>query len=212
VRFNPSHTELTTAATDAVLGLVCLAIVWALMSVRPSWPRAVWIAVFTLMAVASLLGAYAHGFDLSERVRAVTWQPLYLSLGLAIGLFVVAAVHDWRGVDAARALLPWALGAAVAFYALTYFLGGAFIIFVVYEGVAMLAALGIYSLLAAQGAAGATAIAIGIALSLVAAVVQATSWSLRLGVVFDHNGVFHLIQTLGVLVLAAGVRASLMGR
>ena len=33
--------------------------------------------------------------------------------------------------------------------------------------------------------------------------------SLRVAVTFDHNGLFHLIQTVGVAIMAAGVRASL---
>jgi hypothetical protein len=51
--------------------------------------------------------------------------------------------------------------------------------------------------------------AAGVALSLAAAAVQVSPLSLRLGVRFDHNGLFHLIQIAGVVLLAAGVRQSL---
>jgi hypothetical protein len=180
---------------------------------RASWPRNVWIAVFALMAAASFLGAAAHGLDLAERMRALLWQPLYLSLGLTIALFIVAAVHDWRGEAAARTLLPWAAAVGVGFYLLTTVVGGAFIIFVAYEAIAMLTALAIYGALAAGGALpGAATIAAGIAISVLAAAVQASALSWRVGVVFDHNGLFHLLQMLGAAVLAVGVRVSLIAR
>lgn len=213
VRLNPIQTELTTAATDALLGIVCVAIVWWLAAVRPSWARHVWIAVFTLMAAASFLGAVAHGFDLDARVRGLLWQPLYLSLGVTIALFVVAAVHDWRGEATARALLPWAAAAGVGFYLVTAVLSGAFMVFIAYEAIAMITALAIYGALVAAGTLpGAAWIAAGIAISVLAAIVQATTLSMRVGVVFDHNGLFHLVQIAGAIVLAAGVRVTLMAR
>jgi hypothetical protein len=57
---------------------------------------------------------------------------------------------------------------------------------------------------------GASAIAAGIFISLVAAVVQVSSLRLRVGVTFDHNGLFHLIQTVGITVMTVGVRSSLV--
>jgi hypothetical protein len=162
------------------------------------------------MAVASFLGAMAHGVTWSESVRTAIWQPLYLSLGLTIALFVVAAVCDWRGVDLARAFLPWMLAIGVAFYAATWFLNGAFILFIAYEAVAMLAALAIYGWLYSQGVAGAGLIAAGIGISIAAAVVQATSLQLTVVVPFDHNGLFHLVQLAGIVVLSSGVRARLL--
>ncbi len=104
-----------------------------------------------LLGLASVLGAIAHGFDWSESARAVLWLPLYLSLGLTVSLFFVGAIHDWRGEAAARALLPWAIGIGAGFVALSQLLGGAFLIFVIYEGAAMLAALAIYLFLGTTG-------------------------------------------------------------
>jgi hypothetical protein len=163
-----------------------------------------------LTACGSLLGAVAHGVVLKDATVAALWRPLYLSLGLAVALVFVAAACDWWGEPTARMVLPWALGAGVLFVAATQLLGGAFALFIVYEGAATMAALAIYATLAARGGlAGAGPIAAGIFISLVAAVVQLSSLSLRVAVTFDHNGLFHLIQTVGVAIMAAGVRASL---
>ena len=103
-----SETELTTAATDAILGLLCivLAVQLVAMPVTGTWKRAVWVGVLGLMACASMLGAVAHGLTLSDSMREALWKLLYLSLGLAVALVVVGAVYDWRDQDAARRVLP----------------------------------------------------------------------------------------------------------
>jgi len=211
MQLQKSQTELTTAATDAVLAIVCMVIAWWLLDARPSWTRTVWIWLFTLTALASVLGAAAHGLALTDRARNALWQPLYLSLGLTIALLVMAGVSDWKGEALARAWLPWALAVGVGFYALTNVLSGAFIVFVAYEAIAMVLVLGIYvTLWTVRGLPGAPLIVAGIGLSIVAAVVQATTMTARVVVTFDHNGLFHLIQLVGMVVLAAGVRALLL--
>jgi hypothetical protein len=207
--FNPIETELTTAATDAVIAVVALACIVLLRRHRGARPFrvATWVGVFGLLAVASALGAVAHGFDLAESTQTWLWRPLYLSLGLVVALFVVGAVLDFRGADAARRLLWPMLSLGVAFFLLTQFASGAFLVFVIYEGVAMVAALVMYSVLAARRTLpGAATIAAGIVLNLVAAAVQAIdSIQLTIVVTFDHNGVFHLVQIVALVVMLAGL-------
>jgi hypothetical protein len=212
MQLNPSATELTTAATDAALGLLCLAVLWRLVAipVNAIWKRALWCWVFGLLGLASVLGAVAHGLALSEFVLTLLWLPLYLSLGLTVALFLIGGIHDWRGEAAARALLPWAVGIGGSFFALTQLAGGAFLIFVVYEATAMLATLAMYVFLSTTGRlAGAGMITMGIGLSIVAAAVQASALSVRLIVPFDHNGLFHLVQLTATAALANGLRRGL---
>jgi uncharacterized protein DUF6962 len=207
--FSPSPTELTTAATDAAMGLLAIALLLRLHAVNTHavWSRQVWSVVFVLLAVASVLGAVAHGFALSTGARAVLWWPLYLSLGLAIAMFLVASAADWRGERMSRRLLPWAVATGVGFFAVSQLLGGAFIIFVMYEAVAMIVAVGVYVAIAYQRKSpGAWLVSGGIALTLLAAAVQATSLQVRMIVPFDHNGLFHLVQMVAAVVLARGVR------
>jgi hypothetical protein len=57
---------------------------------------------------------------------------------------------------------------------------------------------------------GAGTVAFAIVLNMVAAGIQATgSVQVTLGVPFDHNGIFHLVQTAAVLVLLKGLTAGL---
>ena len=134
---------------------------------------------------------------------------MYLSLGLTVSLFVVGGIQDWRGEASARAALPWALAIGVGFFALTQLSSGAFLVFVVYEAVAMLATLAMYLFLAQRRVVGAGMMVLGIAVSIVAAAVQASTLSARLIVPFDHNGLFHLVQLAGAAALANGVRRGL---
>lgn len=166
-----------------------------------------WALVLGLLAAASTLGAVAHGLDLSDGVTFWLWQPLYLCLGLVVALFAIAAVYDGIGPQTARRLLMPALVLGAGFYAVTLLFPDTFLVFVVYEAIAMLLALALYVRLALRSrATWAWLMVLGIALNIVAAAIQATgSVHFTLLVPFDHNGVFHIVQMAAILVLVAGV-------
>jgi hypothetical protein len=196
-----------------LLGLLCflLALRLGALHTAAEWKRSVWTGMLSLLALASLLGAVAHGLQLSASMRAAIWKPIYLALGLAIALLLVGAAYDGWGAQAARHVLPWAILSGVAFFGLTQLLGGSFLLFVAYEGLAALVVLAIYVGLWARGELpGASTIAFGIALNLVAAALQASRASMHVVVRFDHNGLFHLAQMVSIAVLVNGVRASLL--
>jgi len=167
-------------------------------------------AALASTAVASVLGAIAHGLRLPAATRELLWQPLYLALGITMALFVVGAVRDWRGKAAARRVLGPMLAVAVVFYFVTRLTRGSFLAFVIYEAAALGFSLAVYLGLAGQSRAGAALMAAALAVSLAAGAVQAAD----LGVVrlvwdFDHNGVFHLVQLVGLGLLVAGLRLRL---
>jgi len=173
-----SAAERATAATDALLALAAVAGIVALRRrTSPSFGRAVWQSALAATAVASALGAAAHGLALTDTVRELLWQPLFLALGVTMALFVVGAVRDRAGDRAARRLLPPMLVLALVFYGVTQATGGAFLVFVLYESAALLVALLIYLRLAVEGRSGAAAVAAAFALSLTAGAVIA--WAAR---------------------------------
>ncbi len=209
---NPSATELTTAATDAALGILCLVLLGRLrrMPVREALKSMLWAWVFGLLAGGSFIGAVIHGLEIPPSLRSASWAVIYLSLALAVALFVVGAVGDWHGDAAARRLLPWSLATALAVFVLTGVFGGGFAIFIVYEAAAMLTALAIYVFLGARRRVqGANRVSAGIVLTLVAAAVQVSPLRARIVVPFDHNGLFHLIQMIATVTIASGVRRGL---
>jgi hypothetical protein len=209
MQFNSPITELTTAVTDAALGCVCVFLISRLNNFwsHNPWKVRLWSWVFGLLAGASFLGAIAHGLDLSPALRSFLWQPLYLALGIDVSLFVLGGILDWRGEKAARRLVVAAVAVGAVFYILTNVLDGAFLIFVIYEGVAMAAAIVIYTVVAVrQRMLGALIIAVAIGLNIVAAALQASAIHFTVVWPFDHNGIFHLVQIAALLTLGYGFR------
>jgi hypothetical protein len=207
-----SATELTTSATDAVLALECVVVLAYLWGTQAGDRRKIglWCWAFGLLAIASSLGAVAHGLEMPHPWRAALWKPLYLSLGLLVALFLVGAFLDLHGPAFAMRLVPWCLGLGGIFFGLTEFFNEGFIIFLVYEATAMAGALAIYSLLAAtHRLKGAGVVVAAIILNLMAAGVQASSASFKIFVPLDHNGVFHLVQMFGIAALGLGLRIGL---
>jgi hypothetical protein len=206
-------TEQTTAATDAVvafLALVCGLYLQGLKQYEP-WKANLWSLAFGLLTIAATLGAVAHGFKWSAQTWALLWQPLNLALGLTIALFVVGVVYDVWGKQAAWRVLPVMLAVGVGFFVLTLVFPGTFLVFVLYQAVGMLFALISYGRLALQKQLqGAWLMVAGVLVTMIASGVQ-TSGSVRLNLIwqFDHNGVFHLIQMVGLLLLTAGLSEAL---
>ncbi|MBN1313717.1 MAG: hypothetical protein JXB30_20100 [Anaerolineae bacterium] len=205
-------TEQTTAATDAIMGIMAIVAVVYLRRIGQHRPRkaALWMWVFGLLAVAGILGTIVHGFKMSEALEDFLWHPLYLSLGLVVAFFIVATVYDIWGERAAQRVLPIMIAVGVGFFALTLVWPDSFLVFIIYEAVAMLFALGGYIWLAFRRFAGAWLMTAGVLVTIIAAGVQASGavaftliWS------FDYNGAYHLIQMIGIVLLVAGLRAAL---
>lgn len=211
MEFIDSPTERTTAATDVLLAVVALACAIGVHAPRPenTFKAHVWAAAFALLALAALLGAVIHGFQLDDATRKLLWQPVNLSLGLTMALFVVAAVGDFWGEATARRSLPVLLIAGLAFFAATRLIPGGFAVFLVYEALAMLFALGVWLAVAGR-LPGAWWLVAGVLLSIAAAVVQASKVELSLWWEFDHNGIFHLVQVAAIMALGIGVRKALV--
>jgi hypothetical protein len=210
-------TEQTTAATDLLLALLAGACVFYLArigSARDPFKTVVWYAAFGLLTFAAAMGAVAHGFQMSARLNRILWQPLNLALGLAIAMFVVGVVYDRWGQAAAQRVLPILLAVGVIFFAVTLAIPGSFMVFILYEAVAMLFALVVFFLIATRGTIpGAWWMVAGVGITIVAAVIQALGTT-RVNIIwdFDHNGVFHLVQIAGVLVLTIGLRIALLSK
>ncbi len=211
---NTVPTELTTAATDALLAVLCAGIIMWLWRLRNNdrWKTNLWCLVFLLVCLASALGTLAHGVLLGSTFQKIIWHPLYLFLGIAVALFLVGAIYDVFGKSSARKVLPWATGAGLVFYLLTVLFNGLFILFVLYEGIVMVSACILYAYLTLRKKqAGTGSITLAILFNMIASGVQASDLSMILvDVPFDHNGLFHLLQIIALILLAYGLTRNLM--
>jgi hypothetical protein len=206
---NPIATEQTTAVTDLLMMLVSIACLLALRGAPDRTRVRLWMGAFGLLGLAGALGTVAHGLALAPETYRLIWQPLNLVLGLTIALFVAGAIYDTWGARVIRRAVPVLIVVALAFFGVTQLIQGTFLVFVVYEALAMVSALILYGRLAlGRQLPGAWLLVLGIVLTIVAAVIQATQL-VRFTLVwpFDHNGAFHLIQIIALPVLAAGLRA-----
>ena len=213
MEFTAIPTEQTTAVTDAILAALSAAGAVYLHRIgsKDRWKTNLWVMVFGLLAIAAVLGSIVHGFKMSPALQALLWHPIKLSLGLLVALFVVAVVYDIWGEAQARRTLPVMVLVGAGFFGVTLIWPDRFLVFIVYEVAAMLFALGGYIWVACRGRLeGAWLMAGGILTTIVAAGVQAGKllsftfiWS------FDHNGVYHLIQMAGIVLIVASLKRAL---
>ncbi len=213
VAFIDIPAEQTTALTDAVLALMALYGVIALQRVGPHDPAKVriWSWAFGLLAFSAALGAAVHGFKMTPGLKERLWVPLYLTLGLTVSLFPVAAAHDLWGGRAARKALVIMMSMAAAFFALAGWISGGFLVFVLYSAAIMIFMIGAYGWLAMMGKVkGAWLLAAGFVVAVIAGGVQA-----KRGIIvtliwtFDHNGIYHILLMVGLAAIIAGLQKQL---
>ncbi|MEJ2596251.1 MAG: hypothetical protein P8100_14265, partial [bacterium] len=159
------------------------------------------------LSIAALFGTFAHGFKMSAQTNLLLWQPLNLALGLSVSLFAAGAILDFRKGKLPKYIIYGLLALGLIFYFVTVLIPGSFLVFILYEAVVMLFALCIYLILStSRRLTGGWWMTAGILISIVAAVIQA-SGSVIISFIwdFDHNGIFHLVQMVGILVLLKGL-------
>lgn len=200
-------TELTTAATNLPLALLCVACARHLHRYREGAERLrPWTIAWLLFAVAATIAIPAHALVIPEALYAWVWAPINLALGLALAFFLVGVVHDVAPRHLAR-LRPILIGIGLACFGVSALFPTTFLVFIAFQGVALLTATAVYGTLAARGTlAGAGWITTGLVISIAAAAIQGTgSLSFTLIWPFDHNGIFHLVQLPGFAAVAHGL-------
>lgn len=210
-------TEQTTAVTDVLMAI--LAFIVTLKVYRTgknidSKKTRIWMWAFGLLTFASATGAVAHGFQMSKLTNFVLWQPLNLALGVAIGLFAAGVIYDFRNFTLPKTLIPLLLIGAIVFFTITVILPNAFIVFIIYEAIAMIFAFVVYTILASRKTIkGAGLMAAGILVTIIAAAIQSIE-TIRVTLIweFDHNGIFHIVQMIGLVILLKGLQAEFRSR
>lgn len=214
MKFTRNPTEQTTAITNILLSFAAAGAICYLQWIKSPeiWKINIWSLAFGLIALSGMLGAVAHGLEVPESRHRRIWNLLNLSLGLAVSVFVIGVAYDLWGPVIAKKIFPWMVVLAIGFYLITRLFDGIFIIFIIYEAVALFFAAGAYVWLTLTAQLnGALLMSLGVLASIIAAGIQATlKTSVKLIFEFDRNGIFHIIQAFGILLLWAGLRLSLL--
>jgi hypothetical protein len=204
-------TEQTTALTDLInffLGIILAVIISRAGHGKDQGRGRYWTIIFLLIGLASGLGALAHGIDMTGEMRRIVWHPLNLSLGITVSLFLTIVVSEVRGPEEAVRGLPILLGLGIAFFVVTLVVPGIFLIFIVFNAMAMILALSGFSYLSVKrgdvfSRRMTVLIIVVILLSVLFAMVKMVG-GLEVEFIwkFDQNGIFHIIQTLAMIYLA----------
>ena len=216
MKFITDPAEQTTAATDLIIALVAFGGIfflrWPVLDSTALWKINIWSAAIGLIGLAAILGAAAHGLVLAPSFHYRLWLAINMALALAVSLFVVGVVNDIWGYGASLSALPITLIAGLTFYLVTWRWPGIFFVFIIYEALALFFALGAYIFLAIQEQQeGAGLMSVGILISILAATIQANkSAKITLVYKFDHNGIYHLVQVVGLIFLFIGLRWSVL--
>jgi hypothetical protein len=210
-------TEQTTAATDVLLSIlafiISLRVFQSGKSIDLNKTR-IWIWVFGLVTLASAIGAIAHGLKMSSLTNFELWLPLKLSLGVAIGLFAAGALYDFRNFRLPEAFMPLLLVCVIIFFVITVLLPVAFIVLIIYDAIVMLFAFAVYTILAFRRTfKGAGLMAAGVFVTIAAAVIQPVkAISITLIWKLDHNGISHIVQMIGMIILLIGLQTEFRSR
>ncbi|MBX3705824.1 MAG: hypothetical protein KF911_04245 [Pseudomonadales bacterium] len=207
-------TELTTAATDLLLAVICMLCARHTMAHAVARPALrIWSWAFVLSATAALLGALAHALDLPKWLDGSIWGFIYLALAAGIGAIVLATFEDCLPAWRAR-VQPFVWALALASFGAAMLFPDVFAVILVWQGAGVLFAIWAYGWNGLRGDGGRSAwVVAGLVITAVAAVVQATgSISFTLVWPFDHNGVFHLVQIPGLIAAAHGLAKTRVAR
>lgn len=210
MQFIDIQTEQTTAITDILLAIVALYVAFSIYRFGKKVDiikTRIWAGAFGLLFLAALLGAIAHGIKMSPTTNALIWQPLNFFLGISIALFAAGVIYDLKGFSISRSLFIVIMVSGILFYSITILIPDSFVIFILYEAITMIFSLVLYIYLwTSKKLPGALLMAAGIFITMIAAVVQTINHlSITIIWEFDHNGLFHLIQIPGLLLLQKGL-------
>ena len=190
-------TEPATLATDYLIAAFTAALAWKLRR-GPSWPQRCWAAAFAAIAVAGVAGGTVHGFRLvmPSTLTSGLWV-LTLQALLVAGLAIIATTCR-----------PMLTPAAVAYagYAIWVAAHPRFIFAIIGYGAALpvLVMVHLRAWIASRSQ-DSMWILLGVAVSVVAAVVQQSGWAPHPH--FNHNDLYHVIQAVAIWFLYRGARA-----
>jgi hypothetical protein len=199
--------EPVTMLTDYALAGVTASLAFSLYRRREGRrARSLWTLALAALALAALLGGTSHGFapTLSPLAATLLWKATVLSVGVASFGLLAGSAAGTASVPVARIFLVLA-AAKLAIYSAWMLFHDEYLYVIVDTGTALagIAMLHLWSVATKRDIASAWMLA-GVAISLLAAAVQASGFALHRN--FNHNDLYHLIQIAAMFLFHAGAR------
>jgi Family of unknown function (DUF6962) len=191
----------TTMLTDYVLGAVCVVVSFKLLRQKPvEGPVQLWGIAFSFVAFSALTGGTWHGSgpNVDTRMLAILWKSTVYATGVFDLLIVAGSVLATVGSRVQTWLLP-AVGAKFLIYAV-WMAGHDDFLYVVLDSACAMALLLIlhgYALWV-RGDRASPWIITAVLVSALAATAQASGFALP--PYLNHNDLYHLIQTVVMLL------------
>ena len=198
--------EPVTLATDYLLASLTLFLAWRL-NARADGQRAriAWALAFLALGMGAALGGTWHGFTMIDAtVRVVLWKATVLAIGIAAAAMIFGSARAMAGPRLRRGLAVFA-AAAFALYAGWMLFHDAYVFVVVDTAVAMAIVAALHAFpSSAWRAPGSRWMVAAVALSAIAAAVQASRWAPHPN--FNHNDLYHVLQMGAMALFYAGAR------
>jgi len=199
--------EPMTLLTDYALAVVTASLALSLHRRREGRrARGLWTLALAALALAALLGGTSHGFApvLPTLAATLLWKATVLSVGVASFGLLSGSAAGTTSPPVARIFLVLAV-AKLAIYSAWMLFHDEYLYVIVDTGSALagIAALHSWSWVRRRDAASAWMLG-GVAVSLLAAAVQASGFALSRD--FNHNDLYHVIQIVAMFLFYAGAR------
>jgi hypothetical protein len=200
-------TEPTTMVTDYVLGAVALGLAVSLLrhgQAAGQLAMRLWGAALVMTAIAAFVGGSYHGFItmLPQAVAARMWTVTLAATGIGSAALLGAAVVAGTG-GALQRVLACVVLAKLALYLFWIWSHTDFLSVIIDYASALVGVVLLAWLASPSGLTGAAGwLAAGVGVSVVAGLIQA----LRLAPhpMFNHNDLFHVVQTGALYLLFRG--------
>jgi len=199
--------EPSTLITDYALALLTFVLAWRLRSRLDSQrSRSRWMIAFLALGLAAALGGTYHGFApmLGDLARLLIWKGTVLVIGVGSAAMITGSAAAVTTGDARRWLTHIAVG-VFAIYAAWMLFYNAYIFVVIDTALAMVLVAAMHGRSrSVRTQPGSAWILAAVAVSVVAAVAQASGLSLHRH--FNHNDLYHVIQMGAMVMFYAGAR------
>jgi hypothetical protein len=205
----PTIHDPDVVLTDLALAVLGAWIAWRLASMPRSAPLGRAPAVLMAgLASAAFWGAVFHAFfpeNTATLAGFIAWIPVTLSIVVAASALLALALRTLAPGLRRQVLRTAVMVYAAVFASMVLLVDESFTMIVRFYVPPLLLFLAAAIARALGGGAGWTSIALGLALSAAAALLQQLGVALH-PVYFDHNAVYHVVQAAALVLLYLGFR------